>query len=732
MKTGKKRLLVIDANSLIHRAYHALPPLTTSKGQQVNAVFGFLSVLFKVIKEIKPSYIAAAFDTSAPTKRLEKFKEYKAKRVRADDELYEQMPLVKEALDAFGITYFEKDGYEADDVIGTIAKRTAKSKKIETIILTGDADAFQLVDETTKVYTMGKGFQDASLYGEKEVKARLGGISPSQVVDYKGLRGDPSDNIPGVRGVGDKTAAQLLLQFGSMEGLYKALKKDELKDVRPAALTALTKHKEDAFMSRDLARIDLDVPIEMPIEDLVWDITKVKEANEYLSRMGFRSLQSRFADLKGEKAEEVSPGDLIERIEKLREDEVFSKEIYELELKLIPVLRAMEKAGIKIDKKHFAKLKKEISKEIIKLEAKIYKKSGQEFNINSSKQLSEVLFEKLELSPKGLKKTPGGVISIAAGELEKLQGEHKIIEDLLLYRELRKMYTTYITPLPGMTDSNNRIHTNFDQLGTATGRLSSSSPNLQNIPVLGDWGSRIRKGFVAEKGYKFLSFDYSQMELRLAAHVANELQMQEAFERGEDIHKITAAVVFGIPHEKVTSDMRYRAKALNFGILYGMGEAGFAKSAEISRQEAREFIEDYFARFPAILTYIEAMREFVQLNGYTETIFGRRRYIPEIHSRAPHLRAAGERMAVNHPLQGTAADIMKMAMVKTEQEIKKQGWDCRLLLQIHDELLFECSDDIIQKAAVRIKAIMEGVVQLRVDMKVDVKKGSTWGNLKPM
>ncbi|HEB13455.1 MAG TPA: hypothetical protein ENI13_00570, partial [candidate division CPR3 bacterium] len=520
MKPKKKRLLVIDANSLIHRAYHALPPLTTSKGQQVNAVFGFLSVLFKTIKEIQPSYIAAAFDTAAPTKRLEKFKEYKAKRVRADDELYEQMPLVKEALDAFGIMYFEKDGYEADDVIGTIAKRTAKSKEIETIILTGDADAFQLVDETTKVYTMGKGFQDASLYGEKEVKARLGGISPSQVVDYKGLRGDPSDNIPGVKGVGDKTAVQLLLQCGSMEGLYKALKKDELKDVRPAALTALTKYKEDAFMSRDLARIDLDVPIEMPIEDLVWDITKAKEANEYLSRMGFRSLQSRFADLKGEKAEEVSPGDLIERIEKLREDEVFSKEIYELELKLIPVLRAMEKAGIKIDKKHFAGLKKEISKEITKLEAKIYKKSGQEFNINSSKQLSEVLFEKLELSPKGLKKTPGGVISIAAGELEKLQGEHKIIEDLLLYRELRKMYTTYITPLPGMTDSNNRIHTNFDQLGTATGRLSSSSPNLQNIPVLGDWGSRIRKGFVAEKGYKFLSFDYSQMELRLAAHVA--------------------------------------------------------------------------------------------------------------------------------------------------------------------------------------------------------------------
>ncbi|HEB13610.1 MAG TPA: DNA polymerase I, partial [candidate division CPR3 bacterium] len=271
MKTKKKRLLVIDANSLIHRAYHALPPLTTSKGQQVNAVFGFLSVLFKVIKEIQPSYIAAAFDTAAPTKRVEKFKDYKGTRVRADDELYQQMPLVKEALDAFGIPYFEKDGWEADDVIGTIAKRTAKSNKIETIILTGDADAFQLVDETTKVYTMGKGFQDASLYGEKEVKARLGGLTPSQVVDYKGLRGDPSDNIPGVRGVGEKTAVHLLLQFGSMEKLYKALKKGEVEDVRPAALTALIKHKEDAFMSRDLASIDLDVPIEMSLNDLVWN-----------------------------------------------------------------------------------------------------------------------------------------------------------------------------------------------------------------------------------------------------------------------------------------------------------------------------------------------------------------------------------------------------------------------------------------------------------------------------
>ncbi|HEA84650.1 MAG TPA: hypothetical protein ENI04_01555, partial [Candidatus Wildermuthbacteria bacterium] len=546
------------------------------------------------------------------------------------------------------------------------------------------------------------------------------------------LRGDPSDNIPGVRGVGEKTAVHLLLQFGSMENLYKALKKGEVEDVRPAALTALIKHKEDAFISRDLASIDLDVPIEMPLNDLVWNIGKAKNADSYLSHMGFRTLQSRFSDLKGDKTGEISQEDLSERIKKLYEDEVFSKEIYELELKLIPILRAMENVGIKIDKKSFAKLEKEVSKEITKLEKKIYKKSGSEFNINSSKQLSEILFEKLGLSAKGLKKTPGGVVSIAAGELEKLQDEHKIIKDLLLYRELRKIYTTYITPLPGMADSNDRIHTTFDQLGTTTGRLSSFSPNLQNIPVLGDWGSKIRGGFITEKGYKFLSFDYSQMELRLAAHVAKEPQMQESFGKGEDIHRITASVVFGIPPEKVTSDMRYRAKALNFGILYGMGEVGFAKSAKISREEAREFIEDYFARFPAILTYIEAMREFVQLNGYTETIFGRRRYIPEIHSRAPQLRAAGERMAINHPLQGTAADIMKMAMVKTTEEIKKQDWDCRLLLQIHDELLFECSDDIIQKVSHRIKALMEGVVQLRVVMEVEVKEGSTWGNLKSM
>ena len=731
MSAEKKHLLVIDANSLIHRAYHALPPLSTSKGQQVNAVYGFLLMLFKAIKEIQPDYIVAAFDTAAPTKRLGKFAEYKATRVKADDELYSQMPLVKKALEAFGISSFERDGYEADDILGTVAKRTAKSKKIATFILTGDSDAFQLVDSTTKVYTMRKGLQDAVMYGEKEVRERFGGLGPDQVVDYKGLRGDPSDNIPGVKGVGDKTAIQLLLRFGSLEGLYKALAKEDLEGIKPAVQKTLVASKEDAFMGRDLARIEHDVPITLSLRDIAWKVSDANGAEAYLREMEFQTLLSRFSELRGKTEPDSSAPENVEaRIKKLYKEEVFSRKIYELEMALIPVLRSMEEAGIAINKKHFSALEKEVAKDITKLESRIYKKSGKEFNINSSQQLSEILFEKLKLSTKGLKKTPGGVISTAAEELEKLQGEHKIIEDLLLYRELRKLYTTYITPLPGMADEKGRIHTHFDQLGTATGRLSSSSPNLQNIPMLGEWGKRIRKGFVAEKGYQFVTFDYSQMELRLASYVAKEPRMQEAFDKGQDIHQMTAAEVFGIPLKKVTEEMRYRAKALNFGILYGMGEVGFSRSAHISREEAREFIEDYFARFPAILTYIEAMKEFVHRHGYTETIFGRRRYIPEINSRAPQLRAAAERMAVNMPLQGTAADIMKIAMVSSYQKIQKEKWDCRMLLQLHDELLFECSDDIIQAVEGQVKALMEEIVGIGVKMEVEVKQGPTWGDLK--
>ena len=749
MSEDKKRLIILDSNAIIHRSFHALPDFRTPRGELVNAVYGFISILIKVLKEFKPDYVAATFDVAGPTFRDEEYAEYKANRVKAPDELYAQIPMVKKVLTAFNISIYEKEGFEADDVIGTISKLVPKKQAhppIETIIVSGDLDTLQLVDKHTKVYTMRKGMHDTVLYDEDAVEKRFEGVSAEQLIDYKGLRGDPSDNIPGVTGVGEKTAIRLLLDFGSLENLYKELENntEKAKKLNTKLAERLLEYKDQAFFSRELATIRLDVPLEFNIKDLEWHDFDRAEVERVLGEFGFKSLLERLpvsesggtnreSIIAKEDSQKEQADPALENVERFYKEGVFSKEIYNIEKKLLPVLRTMEKEGIKIDKKHFSKLNKEITKDLREAEKKIYKISGKNFNINSPQQLSEILFsaspDGLGLPTKGLKKTPGGVVSTAAPELEKLEGSHPLISHLLKYRDFQKLYSTYIKPLPEVADSNDRIHTRFDSLGTATGRLSSSKPNLQNIPVKGEWGTKIREGFVARDGYKIVTFDYSQMELRLAAHIAGDKKMKEFFEEDRDIHTMTAAEVFGVKPEDVSKEMRNRAKALNFGILYGMGASGFARSAGIPRDDAQAFIDEYFARFSSIQGYIEETKAFARNKGYVETLFGRKRYIPDILSSAPQLRAQAERMAINHPIQGAAADIIKMAMVAISDKGLAKSNDSIMLLQIHDELLFEIKYNKVDTLAPQIKSEMENVYKISVPIKVDVSVGDSWGAL---
>ncbi|KKU93582.1 MAG: hypothetical protein A3J30_01800 [Candidatus Wildermuthbacteria bacterium RIFCSPLOWO2_02_FULL_47_9c] len=719
MAEKRKILIVIDANSLIHRAYHALPPLTTPKGEAVNAVYGFFLIFFKILKEFKPEYIAAAFDAPGPTERKKKFEEYKAKRQKAPDELYGQIPKIQEALETLGVPYYAKEGFEADDIIGTIANTIPKRQaypQVEVLMISSDMDLVQLINERTRLY-YAKGSQQAALYDRAAVRKKFGGLGPERITDYKALRGDPSDNIPGVTGIGEKTAIELLNEFGSLDNLYKLLAAGELGGrVKPRTAQLLCDYKEQAFLSRQLATIEKKVPIEIRLDDLRWneDASKIQEI---LERFGFRSLVQRQETI-------------YEKIEQLYRERVLPRQIYELEKRLVPVVRKMEERGIKIDRKYFQELQREMEQALARLRGNIHATAGKEFNVNSTQQLSEVLFKDLALPVKGLKKTPKGVISTASPELEKLAGVHPIIEDVLRHREIQKLLTTYARPLPLLADEKDRVHTHFDQLGTATGRISSSEPNLQNIPNQGEWGKRIRRGFVAEKGFSLVSFDYSQMELRIAAHLSGDSTMQKFFLEGADIHTMTASSVFGVPSKDISPEMRFRAKALNFGVLYGMGAHGFARSAGIPLEEARDFIEQYFARFPGVYAFMEKTKEFARTHGYVETMFGRRRYLPDANSSTPQLRAAAERMAQNHPIQGSLADIVKMAMVKIQENLGFSEEDTRMLLQIHDELLFEIADDKVEERGRSIKELMEHITPLVVPLQVDVRKGKNWDDVE--
>lgn len=736
----KKRLLIIDGNAVVHRAYHALPPLKTRKGELVNACYGFCLVFLKALREIKPQFVAATFDTPAPTLRHKEFKEYKAKRPKAPEELYGQIAKVKKVLQAFNIPVFENEGFEADDLIGTISHLAAKKQvypRIENVILSGDLDTLQLIDENTKVYTMRKGLKDTVLYDEQAVKEKYQGLTPSQLVDFKGLRGDPSDNIPGVTGIGEKTAIKLLKVFGSLAQLYREIEEESdnsQKKIKPSVLEKLKKYKEQAFFSKKLAEIRNNAPLDFKLEECRLGGIDKRKILDVFEEFEFQTLTGRLDELPGmafkNPEDEIKKDSTAEEIEKLRREKVFSQEIAELEKNLAPVVKQMEENGIKIDLPALKQLSESLAIRINNLKEEIYKITCWRFNLNSPSQLADVLFEKLKISSQGLKKTPAGAISTNVEELKKVKNSHQIVNLILEYREIFKLKTAFADGLLKLADKKDgKIHPHFHQLGTETGRLSCSEPNLQNIPVKGELAKEIRKCFQPEKGYKFVSVDYSQIELRIAATVAADEKMQEIFQKKGDVHKLTASQIFNIPLEKTTNEMRELAKTLNYGILYGMGAKTLSARAGISREEAEEFIKMYFDKFKKIAEYTEEIKQKTKKEGFSQTLFGRKRFLPEINSIDQRLRGGAERMAVNMPIQGTAADIIKMAMVKIAQTGILDN-DCKLVLQIHDELLFEVKEEKIKEKALPIKEIMENIVKLKVPLEVQLKSGKNWGELE--
>jgi DNA polymerase-1 len=863
-----KKLILIDSNALVHRAFHALPPtLSSPEGIPTNAVYGFTAVLLKMLKDLKPDYIAATFDLAGPTFRHEEFVDYKAHRPKGPDELYGQIPMVKEVLKALGIPIFEKQGFEADDVIGTLAEKAKKNKGIQVVIVTGDLDTLQLVDgDKVVVFTLKKGVSDTIIYDEKEVEKRYG-LSPNQVIDFKGLKGDPSDNIPGVPGVGEKTASMLIQKFETLEKLYDALEKQTQKaPVSDKMLSTLLENKDTAIFSKRLATIVRTVPVDFNIKKTQWKKGIDRNLLEKILRdFGFYSLVKRLPEVLGslkiaekeqlmqkeskinvkyEKSDFRPEGqwsidavendkeeitdllfarddttvrvfslsknklteDIFENItllvghglkrvlktlkmasielkvplfdtevasylvspdkrdyglyrtfyatfgrqadeddllrpsyilklkdyywEKLKSGDLISL-FEDVEMPLIKVLAEIELNGITINKRGLKKLLDITTRELSRLEKDIYKLAGTEFNINSPKQLAGILFNNLGIRGR-IRRTASGAPSTAAGELEKIRDTHPIIEKILDFRELQKLKTTYIEPFPKMIDKDGRLRTSYNQTGTGTGRLASQDPNLQNIPTRTQMGLEFRRTFEAQKGYKLVTFDYSQLELRLVAHIADDKKMIKAFGSNEDIHTRTAAEIFETDPNKVTKDMRRQAKALNFGIIYGMGSLGFARAAGIKRDRAREFIDRYLEEFKGIAAYMADTKESVSRNGYVKTLLGRKRYLPDIYSTMPHLRAQSERMAINHPVQGTGADLIKVAMNHIYDYIheKEKCNEIRMLLQVHDELVFEIKDSAVRDAAKNIKSIMQDAYKLKIPLVVDVCIGPNWTDVE--
>lgn len=913
----RERLVIIDSHALIHRAYHAIPPLTTKNGEIVNAVYGFTVILLNVIKELKPDYVAVAFDLPGKTIRHEQYDLYKANRSGAPDDLISQIGRVRDVVNAFNIPIYEMPGYEADDVIGAI---TVKSpSKIDNYIVTGDMDELQLVNKRTKVYTMRKGFTDTVIYDEQAVIDRYG-LTPEQFVDYKALKGDPSDNIPGVTGIGEKTASDLISTYESLDNVYK-----NLRQIKPAVARKLEEGKEIAYLSQKLSRIEVNLPINLNLDKcLLHDYDKAAVYTLFQD-LGFKSLLSKlpgqtssaqvsqepkeitkpkphkhittssyilvnkidvfekltkklseqkelsfdtetdsineidanlvgmsFSFKEGEayyipvghdngeqldkkmvlqtlkpilenidigkighnikydyvvlKNEGVNLGPIIfdtmisayltnpnaraQRLDELAFSELglemikiesligkgkdqiafdqvqielaktyaaedaditwrlyqeYKKELakkdlldlmYKIEAPLIPILGDMENNGILINSEALHKLSGSSSKRLETLSFSIKETAGGEFNIASPAQLQKVLFEKLKLqdkiaNPKDLKKLKTGGYSTAAQELEKLRGVDPIIDDIFEFRELSKLKNTYIDVLPKLVNQRTgRVHTSYNQAIAQTGRLSSSNPNLQNIPVRTKEGLKIREAFVPKSNFVLLSADYSQIELRVIAHIAQVKKMIEIFKAGRDIHGETAAAVFGVEQSKVSHSQRRIAKIINFGILYGVSAHGLKQQTGISYDEGKDLIKKYFELYPEIKAYSENMVKQAKELGYVETIFGRRRYLPEINSTNFIVRGAAERMAVNMPVQGTAADLMKLAMIDIANEIQSKSAGARMILQVHDELVFEVPQKDAEAFSMFVVNRMDNVVKLSIPIETAVHWGNNWGEAK--
>lgn len=864
------KFLVIDGSSLIHRAFFALPPLTTKNGVHTGAVYGFCNMLLRLLADVQPKWLAVAFDKSRKTFRTEMFADYKGQRKPTPSELSEQFPLARKVLEAMNIAVLELDNYEADDIIGTFAVHAPQ--QAEVIIVTGDRDELQLLSDRTSVYFTRRGISDLKVYTPQVFAEEYENLTPKQLIDLKGLMGDTSDNIPGVPGVGPKTALKLISEYGSVENVLENAENISGKALREKLLN----NKDSALLSKKLATIFTDVPVSTDLA--AYELRGMQpEARELMQSLEFRNMYDRFASvmgagegdfsLFGEEVEET-PNALPEEViasdddaealfkliaarrevtplavqvggalpdlyfaqaEVLCDGRVYifkhggagwaqfnawladetkekgccdSKEIIKTALcmgveargivddvaiaaylvdagrsnysvktigadylpqaytqeckaiaELVPVLRAklneheqiklyeemelplartlakMELAGIKPDVALLEKLTKEMAAQIAALEILAVEQAGESFNLKSTKQLGVVLFEKLGLPV--IKKTKTGY-STDVSVLEQLRNEHPLVRTVLEHRKLTKLHSTYLEGLrPLINAKTGRIHTHFQQLVTVTGRLSSTDPNLQNIPTRTELGKQIREIFVPGEGYDYLlSCDYSQVELRVLAHIAQDELLLESFLHGQDVHARTAAEVFGVPLGEVTGTMRTRAKAVNFGIVYGISDFGLAKQLDISRSEAGRYIENYLGRYTGVKKYMDGMVASARKNGYVQTLFGRRRYLPDINSRNFNIRGFAERTAINTPIQGTAADIIKIAMINVQKMLEQGNYKSRILLQVHDELLLEVTADEREEIGKLVKQTMEAAVKLSVPLIADVNYGTNWANAK--
>ncbi|MBN1862931.1 MAG: DNA polymerase I [Dehalococcoidales bacterium] len=908
----KPLLMLFDGNALLHRAFHALPPLTVRKtGETVGAVYGFALMLLKALSELNPSHCAVAFDLKAPTFRHQLFRDYKAHRPPTPDELVNQLGRVRELVSAFNIPIFELEGYEADDVLGTLS-REASEQGIDSVIVTGDADTMQLVSPKTRVlYPKPRGsFSDTNLYDEATVKERYG-VAPEHIADLKGLVGDPSDNIPGIPGVGNKTAVKLIGQFGSVEEIYA-----QLDQVSPPKLQALLRqHEETARQSKHLATIVTGVPLSFKLDSCQLSLYDRKQVAELFRELEFFSLLTKLPEAEApSEASSTSPevkvtpqvepayhtvntapdfdgllarlkdarsfvfdlettsldamqaqlvgislslmpgeayylpvghiglgqpeqlpletgvnglkplfedaslaklahngkydmtvlagygvavanlafdtmiaayllnekslglkalafsrlgiemtpitdligsgakqrpmsqvsvaeaaayagadADITGRLKELLEPELREQGLWrlfaEVEMPLVPILVAMERNGVALDTGLLRQMAHRLGEQLINLEKEIYGNVGHQFNINSPQQLGSVLFQELGLPP--ARKTKSGYATGAA-ILEELRGVHPVIELILSYRQLSKLKSTYIDALPALVNpKTGRVHTSFNQTRTATGRLSSSEPNLQNIPVRGGMAKEIREAFISPPGTFLLAGDYSQIDLRALAHLSQDPGLVSAFRQDADIHTATAAQLFNVKPAQVTPDMRRLAKTVNFGVIYGMSDYGLEQATELSRKEAAQFIAAYFEKYPGLKAYLETTKAEARRSGYVQTILGRRRHIPEINAANRQIREAAERMAINMPVQGTSADIIKIAMINLHREMERRKLGSKMLLQVHDELIFEVPQEEMELMRKLVPEIMSTALALSVPLKVDIKTGANWGEMEP-
>lgn len=871
--------MLIDGNSIAYRAFFALPLLNNDKGIHTNAVYGFTTMLMKMLEEEKPTHILVAFDAGKTTFRHSTFKEYKGGRQKTPPELSEQFPFLRELLDAYGIKRYELENYEADDIIGTLATK-AEKEGFDVQVVSGDKDLTQLSTDKITVSITKKGITDVEQYTPDHIQEKYG-LTPEQIIDMKGLMGDQSDNIPGVPGVGEKTAIKLLKEFHTVENVLENIDKVSGKKLKEK----LEEHKELAVMSKELATITKEAPIEVTVEELLYEGYDVAKLSAIFKELGFNSLLEKLDgaediaieevnEIVFEKADEITEnmladesalyieilednyqtGEIVgiglsnengnfylplevaqqsEAFKNWAEDETKKKRVYDakrsivslklrgihlrgidfdlllasyllnpsesiedfagvakrhqytnvktdeavygkgakrklaeeaelsehlarkaaaiselyekvlqeldqneqtelfydLELPLALILAKMEYTGVKVDVERLETMKTELAGRLKEIEAKIYALAGEEFNINSPKQLGVILFEKMGLP--AIKKTKTGY-STSADVLEKLEHEHEIIREILNYRQLGKLQSTYLEGLLKVVHKDtNKVHTRFNQALTSTGRLSSIDPNLQNIPIRLEEGRRIRQAFVpSEDNWVIFAADYSQIELRVLAHIANDENLQEAFTQDMDIHTKTAMDVFHVEAEEVTGEMRRQAKAVNFGIVYGISDYGLSQNLGITRKEAGQFIDRYLESFPGVKNYMEDIVADARNKGYVETLLHRRRYIPEITSRNFNLRSFAERTAMNTPIQGSAADIIKKAMIDMAARLETEGLQTRMLLQVHDELIFEAPEDEIEKLKEIVPDVMEHALKLSVPLKVEYSYGPTWYDAK--